>query len=135
MRLQIITPAKLVKEVDIDSITLPTDKGQITILPKHQPLLAHLDEGIASYMESGNRVELAIGGGYIQTDGQSVKLLVSRAYGQDEIDEKLTEEAIQRAQKILKEASTKKDKEEARSILRRSIIDSKLIKRRRTSVT
>lgn len=134
MKLQIITPAKLVKETEITSITLPTGSGQITILPKHQPLLTHLEEGIVSYVEKSEMVDLAVGGGYAQTDGEIVKLLVARAYGQDEIDEKLTTEAIARAEKILKESANANEKEEARSVLRRSIIDSKLIKKKRRSL-
>ena len=131
MKLQIITPARLVKEIEVSSITLPTDAGQITILPKHQPLLTHLEEGIATYVENGETSDLAVGGGYAQTDGNIVKLLVTRAYGQDEIDEKLTTEALARAEKILKESANETERAEAKTVLRRSIIDSKLIKKKR----
>ncbi len=134
MKLQIITPEKIVKEVEVKSVTLPTDLGQITVLPGHQPLLAHLEEGIATYTEDGVVVDLALGGGFAQTDGKSVKILVSKAYGQDEIDEKLTTEALARAEKILKESGSESEKAEARSLIRRSIIDSKLLKRKRHSV-
>jgi len=134
MKLQIITPAKLVKETEIKSITLPTDAGQITILPKHQPLLTHLEVGIVSYVEKDESIDLAVGGGYAQTDGEIVKLLVTRAYGQDEIDEKLTTEALARAEKILKESANETERAEAKTVLRRSIIDSKLIKKKRHTV-
>jgi len=134
MKLQIITPAKLVKETEIKSITLPTDAGQITILPKHQPLLTHLEVGIVSYVEKDESIDLAVGGGYAQTDGEIVKLLVTRAYGQDEIDEKLTTEALARAEKILKESANETERAEAKTVLRRSIIDSKLIKKKRPTV-
>jgi F-type H+-transporting ATPase subunit epsilon len=60
-----------------------------------------------------------------------MKLLVSRAYGQDEIDEKLTADAVERAKKLIQESADPTNKAEAEALMRRSLIDSKLIKRRR----
>lgn len=134
MKLQIITPEKIVREVEVKSVTLPTDLGQITVLPGHQPLLAHLEEGIATYNEGETVVDLALGGGFAQTDGKSIKILVSKAYGQNEIDEKLTEDALARAEKILRESGSESEKAEARSTIRRSLIDSKLLRKKRHSV-
>lgn len=130
MVLEIITPRKKVKDVAIVSITVPTPQGEITVLERHIPLMSLVAEGIISYRESVGKVDtLAIGEGYLQTDGKVIRILVSRAYGQDEIDEKLTEEAIERAKKMLTESPDKSQKIAAESLLRRSIIDSKLIKR------
>ncbi len=131
MKLQIITPIKLVKEVEVTSVTLPTASGEITILPKHQSLLSLLVEGIVTYKSKESSEALSIGGGYVQTDGSILRVLVSRSYGQNEIDEKLTQEAINQAKKILSESTDKAQILEAKSLLHRSIIDSKLIKRRR----
>ena len=130
MKLQIITPIKLVKEVEVTSVTLPTASGEITILPKHQSLLSLLVEGIVTYKSKESSEALSIGGGYVQTDGSILRVLVSRSYGQNEIDEKLTQEAINQAKKILSESTDKAQILEAKSLLHRSIIDSKLIKRR-----
>lgn len=130
MKLQIITPVKLIKEIEITSVTLPTATGEITVLPKHQPLLSLLVEGIVTYKSKEGNDMLSIGGGYIQTDGTIVKVLVSRSYGQDEIDEKMTQEAIAHAQKVLSESKDKAQILEAKSLLHRSIIDSKLIRKR-----
>lgn len=132
MKLQIITPVKLVKETEISSVTLPTVQGEITILPKHQSLLTLLQEGLVTYKSSGSAESLAIGGGYAQTDGELVRVLVSKAYGQDEIDEKLNQQAIEHAQAILRDSKNMQEKADARAILRRSVLDSKLIKRHRT---
>jgi F-type H+-transporting ATPase subunit epsilon len=133
MKLQIITPVKLVKEVEVTSVTLPTSSGEITILPKHQPLLSLLVEGIVTYKSNDGNDALAIGGGYVQTDGSILRILVSRSYGQNEIDEKMTKEAMEQAKKILAESTDKSQILEAKSLLHRSIIDSKLIKRRQHS--
>jgi len=133
MNLQIVTPTRLVKEIAITSVTLPTAAGEITILSKHQPLLSLLVEGIVSYKSLEGDDMLAIGGGYVQTDGSLVRLLVSRSYGQEEIDEKINAEALMQAKKILSESKDKTQIKEAQAIMRRSLIDSKLIKRRKHS--
>lgn len=133
MNLQIVTPTRLAKEIAITSVTLPTAAGEITILSKHQPLLSLLVEGIVSYKSLEGDDMLAIGGGYVQTDGSLVRLLVSRSYGQEEIDEKINAEALMQAKKILLESKDKTQIKEAQAIMRRSLIDSKLIKRRKHS--
>jgi F-type H+-transporting ATPase subunit epsilon len=131
MKLQIITPKKMVREEEISSITLPAYDGEITVLPNHQPLLSLLVEGIVTLRRGTKEESLAIGGGYIETNGKTMKLLVSRAYGQDEIDEKLTADAVERAKKLIQESADPTNKAEAEALMRRSLIDSKLIKRRR----
>ncbi len=133
MKLQIISPLKIETETAISSISLPTRLGVVTILPYHQDMLTELVEGIVSYTEKDNVVDLAIGGGFAQTDGDHVKLLVSKAFGQGAIDIQKVEGAISRAKKMLSEAPDSKSRAEANVLLRRSIIESKLIKRRKSS--
>ena len=122
---------KMVREEEISSITLPAYDGEITVLPNHQPLLSLLVEGIVTLRRGTKEESLAIGGGYIETNGKTMKLLVSRAYGQDEIDEKLTADAVERAKKLIQESADPTNKAEAEALMRRSLIDSKLIKRRK----
>lgn len=130
LKLKIITPKKIVHEEEVMSVTVPSSNGELTILPKHIYLFCMLQEGILTYKGDGKDDYLAIGGGYMETDGMEVKVLVSRAYGQNEIDEKLTQEAIAKAQKLLTETKDISQRREATAILRRSIIDMKLIRRR-----
>jgi F-type H+-transporting ATPase subunit epsilon len=132
LKLKIITPQKQVIDQEVRSVTVPSVDGDITVLPKHIHLLTMLQEGIIT-MKNGDKEEhLAIGGGYLETNGKEANILVSRAYHQDEIDEKLTLEAIEKAKKDLVEFKDENQRLEAASILRRSIIDMRLIKRRKS---
>jgi len=131
LRLKIITPKKVVLEKDISSITLPAEEGEITILPRHANLFSILKEGVIKIKYDGDEDYFAIGGGYLETDGYEVNVLVSRAYGQDEIDEKMIEEAKEKAQKILSQAKTNIERQQAAALLRRSLIDSKLLRKKR----
>lgn len=133
IHLRVITPKKTVREEDVDSVTLPASEGEITVLPRHTFFFSRLVEGIIKIKKDNNEDFLAIGGGYVETDGKNLSVLVSRAYGQDEIDEDLTKKALEDAQKVIKETKEEPVREEAAAILRRSVIDMKLIKKRKRS--
>lgn len=131
MKLRIITPRKVVLEEEINSITLPSADGEITILPNHVNLFSLLNEGVVKIKYDRKEDFLAIGGGYVETNGEYVNLLVSRAYGQEVVNQAATEKAIKQAQDMLQKAKTNEERLEASSILRRSIVDMKLLKKRR----
>ncbi len=124
----------MVLEEEINSITLPSAEGEITILPNHVNLFSLLKEGIVKIKYDRKEDFLAIGGGYVETNGEYVNLLVSRAYDQDEINQTATERAIKEAEENLKKAKTTEERMQAASLLRRSIVDMKLLKKRRRTL-
>lgn len=134
MKLKIITPKKVVREIEIDSITAPSAAGEITVLPKHEHLFTLLKEGILTMRTKNEEEFMAIGGGYLETDGKNLQILVSRAYGQDEIDEELTQKALENAKKVVEENKDQKEVAMASAIMRRSLLDLKLLKKRRKTV-
>ena len=132
MKLRIITPKKVVLETEITSLTVPSADGEITILPRHERLFSLLNEGIMTIREGKDEEDfLAIGGGYLETDGKEITILVSRAYGQSEINEDLTNQAVADANKLLAQAKDNTSRLEATAMLRRSLIDQKLLRRRK----
>lgn len=136
MKLRIITPKKMVLEEEIEAVTLPSIEGEITILPNHVSLFSLLKEGVVKIKYEKKEDFLAIGGGYVETNGDYVNILVSRAYGQNEINQTATEKAIKEAGENLKKAKTTEERMQAASLLRRSIVDLKLLKkRRRTTIS
>ncbi|PIZ61726.1 ATP synthase F1 subunit epsilon [Candidatus Roizmanbacteria bacterium CG_4_10_14_0_2_um_filter_39_13] len=136
IHLKIITPKKLVYEEEVTAVIVPTVAGEITILPKHADLLSLLKEGVITIKKEKEMEYLSIGGGYLETDGKTIHILVSRAYGQDEINEDRTKEAMLRAQKILTDTKDKQERDEALRSMKRSVVDMKLlskIRRRKSS--
>ena len=136
LHLRIITPQKIALEEDVSAVTAPSAQGEITILPHHVNLFTLLKEGIIRIKPSAKTTEdkekyLAIGGGYLETDGEEVNVLVSRAYGQNEIDSEKTQKAIEEAKNIIAQARDESQRKQAISLLRRSVIDMKLLKRRK----
>lgn len=131
IRLKVITPRKIVMDKQVNSVTVPTSDGEITVLPHHAHLFSLLVEGIVKIKKDGSEDDLAIGGGYLETNGETVTVLVSRAYGQNEIDKNLTDKAVEQAKLILSKSTDENERAEAMTIIRRSVIDSKLMKRRK----
>jgi len=132
LKLIIITPKNIALEKEIDGVTVPSTEGEMTILPRHINLFALLEEGVVHYWTGEDGEYLAIGGGYVETDGEEVKLLVSKAYGQEAIDIEQTQEALVDAKERMKSAKSEDARKEVSSLLRRSIVDSKLLKKKRS---
>jgi len=129
LNLKIISPKKVVLEKEVDSVTVPAYDGEITILPHHINLISLLNEGIIKIKANNQEEFYAIGGGYLQTDGTEVIVLVSRAYGQDEINEKIINEGKAKAQQLLQTAKDQKEKEEALALYKRILIQDRLLKK------
>lgn len=130
LHLKIITPKKVALEADIIKITVPSSSGEITILPRHENLFSLLVEGVVKFTTETDEELLAIGGGYLETDGEIVELLVTKAYGQDALDKNKTEQAISDARRDLKDAKDKMQVREATATLRKSLVDMKLLKKK-----
>src|SRR3989338_249348 len=63
---QIVTPEKITYHDDVDSITLPTQIGEITVLPHHAPLISSLKSGEAIIRKGGEEFSIAVSGGFLQ---------------------------------------------------------------------
>jgi F-type H+-transporting ATPase subunit epsilon len=128
-KLKIITPKKIVRELEIKSLTVPSVTGELTVLHNHVPLMTLLTHGICKIEFEKTNETLAVGGGYLEVTGKEVNLLVSEAYGQDEVDEKKIKEAQEHAKTLLSIAKTDEERHEAMLMMKRSTIDLKLLRK------
>lgn len=130
--LKVITPKKLVFDERVNVLTVPASDGEMTILARHTPLVTRLVEGVVKIKKDMDETYLSIGGGYLETDGKKTNILVTRAYHQNEIDEQEVKKAQKEAEKLISESKTKEERHQAIALLRRSLIDMKVIKRRKS---
>ena len=56
LQLQIITPEKTVFDDEVDQVSLPTSKGQITILPQHVGLVTTIEPGDLIYKKAEKKI-------------------------------------------------------------------------------
>ncbi len=91
-------------EVEVDSLTLPTSLGEITILPGHVPLVANLAPGEIRYRHQGRQNFFAVSGGVLEVrKNHEVVVLADTAEFGQEIDIQRAEEARDRAKKLMLE--------------------------------
>lgn len=108
LKFKIVTPEKVVFEQDIDQVTLPTQTGQITVLPNHIPLLSALQAGEMIIKEGGKEISLAIAGGFVEVKpGSEIVVLTENAEHAEEINVARAEEAKKRAENLLQNAKNK----------------------------
>ncbi|MBI2607664.1 MAG: ATP synthase F1 subunit epsilon [Candidatus Doudnabacteria bacterium] len=102
---KLITPERVVLEKDADSITLPTQTGEITVLSHHLPLISNLVAGEIR-LKTGNEEEVfAVSNGVIEVkpDNQLVVLADTAEFGH-EVDLERAEQAREKAQKLMQES-------------------------------
>lgn len=136
LKLRIITSNKAVYQDDVSSVTAPTASGEITVLYNHIPLFSLLKEGVLKVKKNEEEAFFSIGGGYLETTGKEINVLVSRAYHQDEIDAAAVAKAQESAKKLVAESKTDEERHAALAALRRSVIDLKVVgmKKKKTTI-
>lgn len=104
LKLKIITPERIMLETDAESLTLPTQMGEITVLPKHIPLVANLSAGEICFRKEGKEEFFSIAGGIIEVKGNGeVVVLADAAEFGHEIDVERAEAARERARKMMQQ--------------------------------
>lgn len=99
---RIVTPERVLLETEVDSVSLPTPMGEITVLEHHIPLVSNLEIGELRYRK-GNHVEhFAVSGGFIevQSDNKVVVLADTAEFGH-EIDVQRAQEARDKAKLLM----------------------------------
>jgi F-type H+-transporting ATPase subunit epsilon len=104
LTLEIVTPGAKVYSDAIDSVVIPTTEGEIGILPGHIPLLTQVENGELRVAKGGQTLFLAVSAGFVQIEGDKVRVLVENAITEEKIDAHAVEAAMQRAEQELREA-------------------------------
>lgn len=104
IQLKIVTPERLVYEAAVDSVTVMTQEGEITVLPGHTSLAAPLKSGEMKARLGSDEEYLAISTGMLEVqNGSSVTVLADTAERLEELELQKIEEAKLRAEQALKE--------------------------------
>jgi F-type H+-transporting ATPase subunit epsilon len=131
LKLQIVTPEAMIFEGDVDSVQLPGAEGEMGILPQHETLISELKAGEVHILQKGETQILAIGEGFAEITGTSVGILTDGAVHEKEIDEQVAQEAVKRAEELLKSNTLQGDELEAtQAALARSLVQINLKRRR-----
>jgi len=78
MRLNIISPERILFSGNVISVTLPGEVGSFTILDNHAPIISSLQKGILSYKcyAEDDEIELSIEGGFVEGKENKVNVCI-----------------------------------------------------------
>lgn len=115
MKFSIVKPEGVVYEDEIEKVTIPTESGEITVLPEHEPMVSVLKPGIMTVYKNGNIIELATAGGVLEIrPSNELYIIADSAEKAEEIDIERAEKAKKRAEELLKQEQNLSDVDFAR---------------------
>lgn len=139
LKLKIVTPERLVLEEMVDQVTLPTQEGEITVLPDHIPTITGIAPGDVVAYSKGEQVPMAVAGGFVEIKKNTentteVAVLADFAEHVHEISEEKIAAAKTRAEELKKQMESKEvvDFEHFASELERSLTRVKIADKWRT---
>jgi len=130
IRLEIVTPERVIYSDEVDAVVAPGTEGQLGILPHHAPLMTILQAGELRVMKNGDETCIAVFGGFLEVRPDRVIVLADAAERAEEIDATRAEEAKRRAEQALADRKVSQaDKARAEAALRRSLVQLKVAER------
>lgn len=132
LKLEIVTAERQVYSDDVSAVIAQGVEGQMTILPKHAPLITMLASGELTIRKDGDELLMAITGGFLEVRPDKVIILADACERSDEIDLERAMAAKKRAEERLKVAGPEIDQTRAEAALRRSIARLRVAEKRRT---
>ncbi len=117
IKLKIATTERVVLEGEIDQITLPTQSGEITILPNHVPLISPIRPGVIEAKQNGEIIPMAISGGFLELHDNELTILADTAERAEEIDLERAEKSRAEAERRKKEKRKVLDEEQYASVI------------------
>jgi F-type H+-transporting ATPase subunit epsilon len=131
-KLEIITPQRQAFAENVDSVMAPTVNGMVGILALHEPLFSALTEGEIKITSGSKEFFLAIGSGFMEVTKVGVSILVTSAFHAHELNEAEIKKAQESARKAISEHGAGVDLSAAQSLLRRSVLELKILHKRRS---
>ena len=115
IKLEIVSPDRVVYAADIDMLIARSTGGEIGILPKHIPLVTGLEPHAMKIHVDAKEQLVAVAGGFMEVTPDKITVLATAAEEPIDIDINRAQRAYERAQERLQKL--REDSEEA------SIID------------
>ncbi|MDI3547296.1 MAG: F-type H+-transporting ATPase subunit epsilon [Halanaerobiales bacterium] len=129
IRLEVVTPERVVYSEDINLMEAPAIDGAIGILPRHAPLVTVLKTGVLKVASGGKRFKIAISEGFMEVKPDQINVVVRTAELPHEIDVERARKAKERAEERLRSERSEIDFARAEAALERAIARLKAVER------
>ncbi|VBB08907.1 atp synthase ion epsilon subunit hydrolase cf1 synthesis chain hydrogen [Lucifera butyrica] len=127
IRLDIVTPERIVYSDNVNMVIARATDGDLGILPGHVPLIAGLSIWPLRILKGEGETEVSVCSGFIEVQPEKVTVLAGCAELPEEINVERAEEAKERAESRLKSADGI-DTVRAEAALRRAVVRLKVAK-------
>ncbi len=138
MNLQLVTLTGTKLDKPVYEVIIPTADGEIAVFPDHEPLVTLARPGAIQVRyqktDPDDRMEiLAVSGGVVEIDNDSVRILVDEADHGSDIVEAEAAAALERAKQMRDEAKDQVELEKASALVDRHAVRLKVadLQRRR----
>jgi len=105
IKLELVTPERLLVSEDVDEIIAPGYEGEFGVLPEHTQYLAILSIGVLRYRKGDEVRKVAVGGGFAEVTPDRVVVLADVGEKAEEIDVDRARRAHERAEGTIKDLS------------------------------
>ena len=122
IKLEIITPEKVVLKDQVDAITVPGTLGSFQILKNHAPIISNFEIGVIKVKKNGSVSHFTASGGTVEVKDNNVLVLANSAENVNDIDVNRAEQSQKRAEERLsKKQKENIDEARAEAALRRAL--------------
>lgn len=109
LKMEVVTPAGLIFEDEVEFVLLPGKAGEFGVMPRHASLVATLKEGVIDIKKKNGEHELvAINSGHAKIDEEKITVLAKGAVWVSGSDDSEISKNIKKAKKLIEEISTDK---------------------------
>ena len=124
------SPDAVLFDADVQSVSIPTPDGEITVMADHTPLVSLISPGIM-LIKGNEEKALACGSGFIKTFGGSAKAFTQTAEFAESIDEERAIAAKKQAEEVMKQKTDAVSLADATSLLERNVARLKVLDRKK----
>lgn len=125
MHFQLISANGVKFDDEAYEVLIPTKDGVIAVFEDHMPLISAGAPGVLRIRKKQSDRDdamdhFAVNGGIAQVDGKSVRFVSDDVTNSEELSEKEAEEALARAEELMKNAHSHLELHEAKKVLEHS---------------
>jgi F-type H+-transporting ATPase subunit epsilon len=131
LHLEVVTPARVVLEKEVDIVVVPGSEGEFGVLPGHVSFLSGIVPGELRYTAGSEKEIVAVTTGFAEVFKNNVSILVDAAERAPEIDVERARKAMERAKERLSRdrSDNEIDFARAEAALRRAVARLKVVQK------
>lgn len=130
LHLKVVSQEKKILERNVDSVTVPTHDGLITILPKHIGLFSKVTTGELVYRSKEKELSAVVTDGFVNVtpEGQVIVMVDSAVLARD-ISLYKAREAMEAAKKTMAASEDKREQILAEASLKKAMWEMRIAKK------